>query len=117
MQLEHFEGETRIVKLFGRFATVTRENKSEDDEEEIRRCGKEYAVLLLDKPIVVSLTSPESGKKVEIVVQYLRTWGSLDIKELESEFVEVTGVIGQETMGLCSPGLAIEQSSFYPEAK
>ncbi|WP_413585700.1 hypothetical protein [Bdellovibrio sp. HCB274] len=116
-QMVRFDGETHIIKLTGRFATVTRENKSEDDKVEIRRCGKQFSVLLLNDPIVVSLTSPESGEKIDVVVQYLRTWGEMNVKELESGFVEVTGVIGEETLGLCSPGMAIFDSRYYPLAK
>lgn len=115
--IQRVEGETQVVKLKGKFATVLRSNRTADDKEEIKKCGKSYTVFLLDKPIRVSLTSMEGDEKTEVVVQHLRTWGNVEVEVLEGETVEVKGVIGEEALGLCSPGLAIEEVSFYPNAK
>ena len=114
---ELIHAESQIVTLEGTFAKVQRSNKTNDDRAEIKRCGSSYSVLLLDKPIQISIPSQESEVRTEVTVQYIRTWGNVDTKATEGNRVQVRGVIGEELLGLCSPGLAIQESSFYPDAK
>ncbi len=111
------QGETKIVSLQGKLATVERSSETLDDQETIQKCGATYSVLILDKPVRISLIDAQTDREVETVVQHFRIWGSPEVKAVNGAQVEIRGVVGYAITGLCSPGLAIQESSFYPLAE
>ncbi len=88
------------VELEGTVARMFRRNVDGDDKETIEKCGETYLALILKKPILAEIISPESGEKHVARIYRLQLMHGAKINE---GLNKVSGRVDWISMGSCNP--------------